>query len=291
MKFNNIYIISWFGDELTATKRISMHDNQLNWCHNNDLHPIVFAQHYKTEYFRPNVEYINHYGQILRFGEARNILLKHFYNSDEDFAIFADNDCYLYEGQKYGANDIFVKTMRNLDIDNFNHVDCFYPINPAHMPFTKDLEKNKVSDKDSWRMKPGYIAQGFFILKNLRKHYNKEIFFDNNFVLEDRSILPAEDQEFPINLLHNNLSVFYCPNLIKKDEGHNSISTWSPIDKEKWRERLLNGLNYIATKYNLPEQKTLESSSYWLKHLKLRNHKLRNTKVYFNKNTFNEFFE
>jgi len=291
MKFNNIYIISWFGNESIIDKRLKFHDNQLSWALQNDLKPIVLSQNYKKEYYRDNVTYIDHVGQVLRFGEARDILLKHFYDSDEDFAIFADNDHYLYQGKKYGHNDKFVEIMRNIPIDNFSHVDCFYPLHPGRVPFTKDLQKNKQIDIDNLRMKPGYIACGFFVLKNLKKHHNKEIYFDSNFVLPDRSILPCEDQEFPINLIHNDLTCFLCPSLIKRDEGHNSISTWSPTDRKKWEQRTIDGQNYIAEKYNLPKVSKLQSSSTWLKHLKLRNHKLRDTKVYFHKQMFNEFFK
>lgn len=291
MKFKNIYIISWFGDNDTVDRRIKFHDNQLAWCFKHNLQPVVLAQNYKQEYYRENVHYIKHNGTILRPGQARNVLLKHFYNSDEDFAIFADNDVYLYEGEKYGANDIFVKTMKSCKVDQFDHIDCFYPLNPAFVPFSKDLEKNKISDTISWRMKPGYIAACFFVLKNLKKYHNKEIYYDDAFVLPDGSMLPAEDQDFPINMIHNNMSCFLCPNIIKKDEGHNSISTWSPTDKEVWKKRCLDGLNFIAEKWNLPKITTLAPSSLWLKHLKLRNHKLRDTKVYFKSSTFGDLFE
>jgi hypothetical protein len=291
MNFNKIYIISWFGEGEQVEKRMKFHDNQLNWCFENDIQPVVFAQNYKPEYYRDNVEYIKYTGQVLRFGEARNELLKLFYNSDDDFAIFADNDAYLYKGEKYGANDTFVQTMRDTDVSKFKHVDCFYPINPAFVPFSKDLIKHKLTDSYSWRFKPGYIAAQMFVLKNLKKHHNKEIYYDDNFVLADRSILPCEDQDFPINLIHNNMTCFVCSNLIKKDEGHNSISTWSPEDKDSWRKRCLAGLDYIAQKYNLPKQIDLEPTSFWMKVLKKRNHKLTDTYVFYKETMFDQLFE
>jgi len=291
IKFNKMYIISWFGDGPSIEKRIKFHDNQLKWCHENDLEPVVFAQNYKEEYYRPNVTYIKYTGQVLRFGEARDILLKEFYNSNDDFAIFADNDAYLYKGPKYGSNDVFVETMRKIDIKQFDHVDLFYPINPAFVPFSKDLAKHSVSDQESWRMKPGYIAAQFFILKNLKKHHNKEIYYDPAFVLPDRSILPAEDQEFPINLIHAGLTCFQCPNLIKKDEGLHNNSTWSPEDRDIWANKLVTGLNYIADKYNLPKLSKLTPASVWMKHFMLRNEKLKNTKVFFKPNTFHDLFD
>jgi len=291
MKFNKIYIISWFGNGNNLEKRIRYHDNQLDWCHKNKLEPVIFAQNYKDEYYRSNVTYIKYNGQVLRFGEARDQLLKIFYQTDDDFAIFADNDAFLYEGSKYGDNDRFVQMMQEMDINQFDHVDCFYPINPAFVPFTKDLKKHKISDQTSWRMRPGYVAAQFFVLKNLKKFYNKEFYYDSNFVLPDRSILPAEDQEFAVNLIHNGYTSFACPNLIKKDQGlHNSDSTWSNHDREVWRQKCIQGLTYIAKKYDLPIPNHNSSNQQWIKKMMVRNNKFRHTKVYFKLNTFNNLF-
>lgn len=290
MNLQKMYIISWFGDGPTVEKRIKMHDNQLSWCFKNNLEPIVLAQNYKDEYYRPNVSYIKHYGEVLRFGEARDILLKQYYNSDEDFAIFADNDTYLYTGEKYGLNDHIIEIMKTTDIEQFDNVDLFYPLNPAFVPFSKDLEKNIVSDRYSLRMKPGYVAAQMFFLKNLKKHYDKEIYYDPNFVLPDRSILPAEDQEFPINLIHNGFSSFLCKNLIKKDEGLHNNSTWSTEEEEKWRQRCLQGLNYIAEKYRLPIKIKQQQSQEWIKIMQQRNHKLHDCHVFYKKTMFDELF-
>lgn len=291
MKFNKIYIISWFGNNDIENKRVQYHLNQISWCKKQGLEPVVLAQNYKEEFYLPNVTYIKHQGQVLLPGEARNVLLKIFYESDDDFAIFADNDAYLYEGPKYGSNDKFVELMKQIDVKQFSHVDCFYPINPAFVPFSKDLEKHKISDQNSWRMRPGYVAAQFFVLKNLKKFYNKEFYYDPNFVLSDRSILPAEDQEFPVNLIHNNLTCFACPNLIKKDQGlHNSDSTWSDHDREVWRQSCIKGLTYIAEKYNLPLPEHNSQNQKWIKKMMLRNEKFKHTKVYFHPNTFDDFF-
>jgi len=292
MKFNKIYIISWFGEGANLDKRLQYHDNQLAWCHKNNLEPVVFAQNYKEEYYRENVTYIRYNGQVLRFGEARDRLLPLFYQSDDDFAIFADNDALLYEGPKYGHNDQFVQIMKDIDVKQFDHIDLFYPINPAFVPFSKDLEKHKIIDQTGWRMRPGYVAAQFFILKNLKKFYNKEYYYDPNFVKSDRSILPAEDQEFAVRLINDGYTSFACLNLIKKDQGlHNSDSTWSDHDREVWRKSCIEGLTYIANKYNLDIPTHNSSNSKWIKKLMLRNEKFRHTRVNFKANTFFELFD
>lgn len=281
MKFNNMYIISWFGDNQTTQKRIEIHDRQLQWAFTNGLRPVVFAQHYKDEYYRENVEYIKHAGQLMLPGEARNALLKHFYNSDEDYAIFSDNDCYLYKGEKYGANDHFVSTFRKIPFENLANIDLFTPLDPSNKPFTKELAENKTQDEVRWRFSPAFIAQGIFVLKNLRKHHGLEIYFDDAFVKSDRTILACEDQDFPINMIYNNLGTFTLNNIIKKEEAASSNSTWIGSAKEERWARTVEGLDFIAKKYKLPKQSEAPRGA-WTKEFKRINKKLVPTKVYLN---------
>ena len=125
----------------------------------------------------------------------------------------------MYSGDKYGANDRFAEIIRNIPYENVSNVDMLIGLDPSSAPFTKDLELNKKSDQVSWRLLPGFIASGFFILKNLKKHHNKEIYFDENFIKEDGSIIACEDQDFPIQMIYQNMGVFICKNLIRKEEG------------------------------------------------------------------------
>jgi len=271
-KFNKMYIISWFGENEHVSKRIQIHDRQLTWAFDNDLVPHVLAQNYEDSYYRDNVVYTKHNGKVLKALEARNILLKEFYNSDDDYALFADNDCYFYTGKKYGANDIFVKTMRNIPLENLRNIDMIIAIDPSTSPFSKDLEENKKKDETHWRFVPGYIASGLFILKNLKKHYNKELYFDTDFIKEDGSIIACEDQEFPIQLIHNNMGVFVCKNIIRKEEAA-STSTWNN-NVEQRRAKTKEGHDFISKKFDLPIQSESPSGS-WMKKFKQINDKMR----------------
>lgn len=285
--FNNMYIISWFGDNEHTNKRVEIHKRQLEWCFNATLKPVVFAQNYKEEFYVDNVEYIKHSGNVLKAIEARNILLHHFYNSHEDFAVFADNDCYLYQGEKYGANDNFAEIIRNIPFQNFKNVDMLIGLDPANSPFTKDLELHSKDDLTAWRLIPGYIASGFFILKNLKKHHNKEIYFDLNFIKSDGNIIACEDQDFPIQLIHENMGVFICKNLIRKEEAATN-STWNN-DQESRRQRTTEGHDFISKKFNLPIQKISGKGS-WMKKFKRINDKLRPCQLRLNDN-FNKHLE
>lgn len=271
-KFEKMYIISWFGNNEHSEKRYEIHQRQLEWCFSSSLQPVVLAQNYRDDQYTNNVEYIKHNGEVLKAIQARNVLLYQFYNSDEDFAVFADNDCYLYSGEKYGANDKFAEIIRNIPFENFENVDMLIGLDPATSPFTKDLQLNKQNDEVSWRLLPGFIASGFFILKNLKKHHNKEIYFDENFIKSDGSIIACEDQDFPIQLIHENMGVFICKNLIRKEEGATN-STWNN-DRDSRRKRTTEGHDFISHKFKLPIQKTSGKGS-WMKRFKSFNDKLR----------------
>lgn len=271
-QFNKMYIISWFGDNEHSTKRYEIHKRQLEWCFGASLTPVVLAQNYKDDQYTDNVEYIKHQGTVLKALQARNVLLNTFYDSDDDFAVFADNDCYLYSGEKYGANDKFAEIIRNTPFENFKNVDMLIGLDPSTSPFTKDLELNKKNDETAWRLLPGFIADGFFILKNLKKHHNKEIYFDENFIKEDGSIIACEDQDFPIQMIFQNMGVFFCKNLIRKDDAATS-STWNN-DQENRRIRTTEGHDFISKKFNLPIQKTSAKGS-WMKKFKSFNDKLK----------------
>lgn len=272
MKFNNIYIISYFGTK-DIDKRILYHDKQLQWAFDSNLSPVVLAQHYKQEHYRNNVEYIINNDILLKQVEARNILLNKFYNSDEDFAIFADNDCYLYQGEKYGYNDKFVETFRNIPIKNLNNIDLFVAINPKNQPFTKDFETNKRLYETRWSFTPAFIASGLFVLRNLKKYYNDEIYFDLNMIKPDRSIIACEDQDFPIQMIMKDYGTFVCNNIVMKEEGSNT-STWTKNDKDLRKQLTKEGHDYISKKFNLPIQSESEKGI-WMKIFKRKNKKLK----------------
>lgn len=78
--------------------------------------------------------------------KARNILLKEFYKSNMDYAIFSDDDTYLKN-----------------PIDSFDF-DCLSLTNDYHKGITP-TEK---------------ISSGILLLSNFKKKYNLEIYFDEN---------------------------------------------------------------------------------------------------------------
>jgi len=272
VNFKHIYIISYLGNEQQQTKRLAIHNRQLDWALSQGLTPVVFAQQYQPEWFRDGVEYIKHDGPLLRQIEARNILLDHFYMSDQDFGMFADNDCYLYSGAKYGYNDTFVDTFRNIPLENLQAIDLFVAINPKNQPFTKSFETYKDLYKTHWRFTPAFVASGLFVMRNIKKHYNDTVYFDPAMINPDRSIIACEDQDFPIQLIMKGYGTFVCNNIVMKEEGA-TTSTWTENDKAIRREKTKEGHDFISKKFNIPIQSE-SKKGIWMRTFKRMNGKL-----------------
>lgn len=85
-------------------------------------------------------------GYPINASKARNILLEELYNSQEDYAIFSDDDTYL--------NNI-------VELDN---KDC--------ISFTNDYY-NRIEQTEK-------ISSSFILLSNIKKKYNIKVYFDEN---------------------------------------------------------------------------------------------------------------
>lgn len=228
MNFDTAYIISWFGDDEKKPKRKEYHTNQVEWMLEKGLNLVILAQEYSEEDYVQDsrVRYINGpTDRILTPGQARNVLLQDFYESDKDFAIFADNDSILYD---HGDGRGFVKHI-NDNWSRYNLIDMAIPVNPANEPFNKKFsEKKDLFDNNHVFTRTSNCKGSLFFLRNLKKHYNKEIYnagiYDVN---EDGGIIGGEDGDLALQFIANGLGVYKFENLILKEFGGASNSTWS----------------------------------------------------------------
>jgi hypothetical protein len=225
--FTHAYIISWFGKD-NREKRKEYHDIQVQWMLDKGLNVVILSQHYnKEEYFEhENVRYIDGPSDtVLTPGQARNVLLKDFYNSDVDFAIFADNDSVLYD---HCDGPEFINHI-NLNWDKYSFVDMAMPINPRNEPFNKRYkEEHELYFNNHVFKKTGNCKGSLFFLKNTKKHYDKEIYnadeFDNG---PDGGILGGEDGDLALQFIVNGLGVYKFENVVLKEMGSDTYSTWS----------------------------------------------------------------
>ncbi len=235
MKLSKIYIISWFGNdtELRA-KRKEIHKKQVEWVYSHNLHPVIYAQEYEPDDFLVGPTYVVNTGYLKHPGPARNILLKNFYDSDDDYAVFADNDSLLYEGERYGNTNDFFKKLRSLDIKDpdFSNVDIIGVTNPGRSPFREETEKPIYNDNLVFK-RTTQLKGSMFLVRNRKKFYNRELVFDEeNFVNEQGKMIGGEELCFAVDAMMTGLGVFTTFNAILKELASNQ-STWAGSSHER----------------------------------------------------------
>lgn len=228
MNLTTMYIISWFGNDDVRPKRVEYHNNQINWAKQQGLKLVVYAQDYQPNEYQDGVTYIINDGTLKLPSTARNVLLAHFYKTDKDYAIFADNDSVLYDKPQHCDSKDFVKKFNAVSIDKLKDVDFFFPLNPGKVPFTKTITDNQQMFDDNFVFNRSIDSKGSFsVLKNLRKHYGVEFYYDEvNYKTADNKIIAGEDVDFGMTLLQNGYSCYMLHNIILKEYG-STTSTWS----------------------------------------------------------------
>ena len=226
MGLTHVYIISWFGDQYQ--KRLGYHNTQVEYFLNKGLKVVILAQDYNSKDFleHNDIRYIlGPEDRILRPGEARNILLKDFYESDVDFAIFADNDSILYD---HCDGEHFVENI-NKNWEKYSHVDMAMPINPRNEPFNKRYREEKDLYFNNHVFKKTSNCKGsLFFLKNVLKYYQKSIYNAEEYNLHtDGGILGGEDGDLALQFIAQGLGVYKFENLVLKEMGGGEYSTWS----------------------------------------------------------------
>jgi hypothetical protein len=252
----SMYIISWFGNDTIRSQRAEYHKKQLAWAKNQGLNIFVVAQQYQEVEYDPEVTYLDYTlapdVNLLLPAEARNICLRHFYNSDTNFAIMADNDAVLYDKEQHCDSKDFVKMFNKVNPTELNQVDLFLPINPARVPFTKEHKDNRDTYDNHFVFKRATEGKGSFtVIKNFKKFYNNEIYYDEkSFMTSDRKIIPHEDTDFLMSVYENGYSGFMCTNIVLRELAYaNDVSTWAG-DTERNSANLV-GKSIIRDKYKL----------------------------------------
>lgn len=225
-----VYIISWFGnEEKQIAKRREYHTKQIDWFLEKGLKMVILPQFYESDWYydHKDVTYIESgHERLLKPGEARNILLKHYYATTDLWAIFADNDAVLREV------DETLTIFDDLLTTNFRFVDLFVPIDPRKSPFNSTWDNNKKFFEENYNFHSFMGIKGsLFFLRNLKiaygvEHYNNAR-FDNR---ADGTLLHGEDSDFAINLVANGMGSYKCMNLVLNEYGGGSVSTWAADD-------------------------------------------------------------
>ena len=208
-----VYVPSYFGN---STKRQAAFDEQVQWLAAQGFDPYYFIQGRDSS----NISTVlSHSSSPVHPAKARNALLQHFYASDDDWAIFADDDTKLLTDQEQ-----VLDTIRPFLASLPDYVAAAKPAYGGSAPMISDKRTMLEVDKRTFGFTTS-IAGGWFFLRNLRKVYNKEIFFDDELWTID-PFVAMEDADFGLNLIDNGWKILSASSLFVAVDL-TTESTWS----------------------------------------------------------------
>ena len=217
-----IGIISYLPDnpELRSN-RLDKHKRQLELFKTLNVPIFIVAQNYKQEELT-NIPNINYYVTEKGIGpaNARNILLQTFYNSQEDYMMLCDDDIVFYE--YYGIRDFFNELITNPNkfIDDLDYIRG---VMASKVPFKQTVYDQRLNlthyvfeDRDT------IGTTALAIVKNFKKYYNKEIYYEDLNVSEGNGY---EDKDFCCKLKINNIKTHVLDTFILKAFNYTDNST------------------------------------------------------------------
>jgi len=211
---DTIFIISWFGNDTVKDKRKKQHLKQIKWAFDNELKIVILPQKYnECDYIKDsNITYLTQPSELFYPSKARNELLKVFYSTDLKMSVFADNDTILCLSE---LEQNFFNNINN-NFEKYSDIDLIIPSWELDKPRII-LNKNPELYNNNYVFKKSAVGRGaFFILRNIKSFYNKELYFDDFFhsLYEGKSLRFGEDLEFAIRCIFNGLGVYKAMNVI-----------------------------------------------------------------------------
>lgn len=217
-----IGIISYLPDnpELRSN-RLDKHKRQLELFKTLNVPIFIVAQNYRQEELS-NIPNINYYVTEKGIGpaNARNILLQTFYNSQEDYMMLCDDDIVFYE--YYGIRDFFNELITTPN-KFINDLDYIRGVMASKVPFKQTVYDQRLNlthyvfeDRDT------IGTTALAIVKNFKKYYNKEIYYEDLNVSEGNGY---EDKDFCCKLKINNIKTHVLDTFILKAFNYTDNST------------------------------------------------------------------
>ena len=273
---NAIYIIAYHGtDPETRQKRSDNHNKQIEWWldYDKEIEIRILAMDFiESEYWdNSRIKYIDRLDGPTPPASARNILLNHFYDTNEQWAVFADSDAILnlHPNFSHTHNNICA-TLRD-NPDSFGDVDLFCPHNDQRPGDGAFYDNFNCVDKDykgvDWDndlvfdRKLTHMKGTLFFVKNNSERLLMDEYF-NVHPEGTKSILGGEDDEYMVRFVMSNKGTYMLRNVMLKEMT--AGSTWSDTESRKSDEALRN--DRIAHNYSLPDDR-----SKWTKFIK-KNH-------------------
>ena len=216
-----IGIISYLPDnEQIRQQRLKYHRKQLEQLLKLDCEINIVAQNYRYEDFLEN-ENIKYF--IFRKGigvsKARNILLRNFYRSNEDWMYMCDDDAYYYP---YYDIDIFFDELKTTP-QKFIQLDLIRGKFASKLPFKKVIYEEPDNKYNYCFFDENSIGTtALCIIKNFRKYYNKEFYYNEMDFTKGEGY---EDKDFCCLLKLNRIKTHVLQTFIMNTYNYTDNST------------------------------------------------------------------
>ena len=241
-----IGVISYLPDDSKRTKRLQASRTQIEWLHKLFINEkiIVIAQNYNEEDYLddPLVEYIK-YDKGIGAGNARNVILKNFYNSDKDWLFICDDDTIL--DNKYSYQNFIYDIVNNTD--KFDGIDAISAVEPEYTAYKKNNFEDK-ANLTHYKFTPRELNCGSAtsIMRNIRKYYGKEVYYDNILANNQEGL---EDVEFLLNWVLDGLTWYKMNTLIRKSLAFNQSTIWED-DRDERNNTLSKCLDKVCERFS-----------------------------------------
>ena len=241
-----IGVISYLPDDIKRTKRLQASRTQIEWLHKllNNEKIIVVAQNYNdTDYLDdPLIEYIK-YDKGIGAGNARNVILERFYNSDKDWLFICDDDTIL--DNKYSYQNFIYDIVNNPD--KFDGIDAISAIEPEYTAYKKHNFEDK-ANLTHYKFTPRELNCGSAtsFMRNIKKCYGKEVYYDNILANKQEGL---EDVEFLLNWVLDGLTWYKMNTLIRKSLAFNQSTIWED-DKDARNSTLSKCLDMVCERFS-----------------------------------------
>jgi hypothetical protein len=212
----------------------------------------------ENEYWdNDRVTYVDRLDNPTPPASARNILLNHFYDTDEEWAVFADSDAILNLHPNFVHTHINICDILRTFPDNFKDVDLFWPHwdgRPGDGAFYDKFNNVDPTYKSiDWNTelcfdrKFGSMKGTMFFLKN----NDKRIMMDESFNGTGQ-IIPGEDDEFAIAMALANYKTYILRNIMLKEFTAGSTHAGEQSTR---KAEMLKGDDIIKQKHSLPDER------------------------------------
>lgn len=237
-------VISYLPDDVKLrSQRLCAVHKQYEWLTTlfKGVPIYCVAQSYNDNDYIDNINYIK-YNKGIGAGNARNVILTEFYNSDCDWLFLCDDDTTSYEYYNYRS---FINDVINNE-NKFSGIDAISALEPEYYAYKKlnYMDRNNLTH---YKFEPRVLNSGSAtsVIRNIKKFYGKELYFSD---VDANKGEGREDIEFLIAWLKNGFTWYTMVTWIRKSLCFDKSSIFGSDTKARDRI-LMHDLDVICQRY------------------------------------------